>query len=79
MVADTALESGYDEIAFLDDQYPNGGRADAPVLGPLSMVNELGVKWPNAIAAIGQADLRMRLFWTLRRLGIHTPDRKSVV
>ena len=57
VVADTALDCGYDDIAFLDDagpaKYPSGAR----VLGPLSILDGLTEQWPAAIAALGSGPL----------------------
>lgn len=73
VVADAALEAGYDEIAFLDDGEPGRLPPDTRMLGPLSVAGELVRDWPNAIAAAGDVALRLRLFGTLRELAFRTP------
>lgn len=74
VVADTALDCGYDEIAFLDDGEPARWPAGAKVLGPFAAAAELVYKWPIAIAAVGNGDLRLKLFETLQSLAFQTPS-----
>lgn len=73
VVADVALDCGFAEIAFLDDavsaQHPPGAR----VLGPFAAAAELVREWPAAIAAVGDAGLRLELFDMLKRLEFRTP------
>ena len=74
VVADAALDCGYDEIAFLDDaahmHHPDGAR----VLGPFAAAAEFAREWPAAIVAIGNGDLRLELFDMLQRLAVQTPS-----
>lgn len=74
VVADAALDCGYDEIAFLDDAEQARRPAGARVLGPFAAASELVAEWPAAIVAIGDGGVRMRLFDTLRRLAFQTPN-----
>lgn len=73
VVADAALDCGYDKIAFLDDAESARHPAGAQVLGPFSAAAELAREWPAAIVAVGNGDLRLKLFDTLRRLAFQTP------
>lgn len=70
VVADAALDCGYEEIAFLDDGQPAG----ANVLGPFSMAADLAEAWPEAIVAVGNGALRLKLFDVLQRLSFRTPS-----
>ncbi|THF56605.1 acetyltransferase [Ollibium composti] len=74
VVADAAFECGYDEVAFLDDV----GSAHQPrglkVLGPFAATADFAPDWPAAIAAVGNGDLRLRLFHDIRQLGFETPS-----
>lgn len=73
VVADTALERGYEQIAFLDDAHdPATEVMGCPVLGPLSMVDGLVESWPTAIVAVGNCTTRQWLFGRLRELGYRT-------
>lgn len=74
VVADAALDCGYDEVAFLDDAEPVRRPANAKVLGPFAAATELIHKWPIAIAAVGDGGLRLKLFETLQRLTFQTPS-----
>lgn len=74
VVADTAVEAGYEKIAFLDDNPPREeGRLSFPVLGPLSMLPGLAGEWPCAIAALGDGARRLALFEHLRQSRFSTP------
>jgi len=72
IVADAATESGYDKIAFLDDRVDRQG--DDPIIGPMTMVASLAADWPEAIAAIGNPAVRLRLFEELVAAGYATPN-----
>lgn len=75
VVADTALEAGYQSIAFLDDNPPLAeGRLAFPVLGPLSMLTAFANQWPCAIAALGDSARRLALFEQLRLARFSTPS-----
>jgi sugar O-acyltransferase (sialic acid O-acetyltransferase NeuD family) len=67
VVAEAAMDSGYDKIAFLDDAPPEPPQPGVRVLGPLYAIERLAPEWPAAIVAIGDAALRLKLFETLRR------------
>lgn len=66
-VADVALDCGYEEIAFLDDAT---GDPSAKILGPFSSLGEFATEWPEAIAAVGNNTLRLRLFDEIGRHGL---------
>lgn len=72
VVADAAAECGYEKIGFLDDGAAKQGRE--PVIGPLSLIDTLAGSWPEAIAAVGDSGLRLRLFSALLRAGFVTPN-----
>lgn len=74
VVADAALDCGYDEVAFLDDGEPARIPAGMKVLGPFSALDALRLEWPAAIAAVGDGALRLQLFTKLRRSGFRTPS-----
>jgi sugar O-acyltransferase (sialic acid O-acetyltransferase NeuD family) len=73
VVADAATECGYEEIAFLDDAHDTLTPVIGfPVLGPLSLIEQLAASWPNAIAAVGNGATRQQLFRRLREAGYRT-------
>lgn len=74
VVADAALDCGYDEIAFLDDSASTRDPAGARVLGPFAAAAEFAREWPAAIVAVGNSDLRLELFDILRGLAFQTPS-----
>jgi sugar O-acyltransferase (sialic acid O-acetyltransferase NeuD family) len=74
VVADAAFECGYDEVAFLDDAEPTCHPHGARVLGPFAAMADFAADWPAAIAAVGNSDLRLKLFQDLRQLGFETPN-----
>lgn len=74
VVADAALECGYDEIAFLDDVDQSRSPAGARILGPMSSAGEFLDSWPSAVAAVGDANMRLALFGILRKHGFQTPN-----
>ncbi|MGC4026616.1 MAG: acetyltransferase [Mesorhizobium sp.] len=65
-VADVAFDSGYEEVAFLDD---SSDKAVPQLLGPFSFLEQLVQEWPDAIAAVGDNALRLRLFEEIGRHG----------
>ena len=73
VVADAAIESGYDEVAFLDDAAPMQHRS-VRVLGRFAAMADFASAWSAAIAAVGNSDLRLKLFQDLRQLGFETPN-----
>lgn len=73
VVADAALDCGYDEVAFLDDGEPASRPAGVKVLGPFAAAADLLRDWPAAIAAVGNGALRLKLFDMLRQQGFRTP------
>lgn len=75
VVADAALDCGYEEIAFLDDRHDALPRpVPFPVLGPMKMTSALVHRWPSAIVAIGDGRRRLALFHDLKRAGYATPS-----
>lgn len=73
VVADAAFECGYDEVAFLDDAGSARQLPGLGVLGPFAAMADFAPDWPAAIAAVGNGDLRLKLFEDLRKLGFETP------
>lgn len=74
VVADAAIELGFERIAFLDDAASTAAPPPGThVLGGVSMIAELVSDWPVAIAAIGSNEARLGLFDTLRQQGFQTP------
>lgn len=74
VVADTASECGYEDIAFLDDRYPENILEEFNIIGSISAIDELVLEWPEAISAVGNSDVRVKLFLQLRQLGYITPN-----
>ena len=75
VVADTALDCGYDTIAFLDDDSDTISRSTPfPVLGPTRNMATLVERWPSAIAAIGDGSRRLTLFQDLKHARYATPS-----
>ena len=75
VVADTAaMQSGYSEIAFLDDRFPELSRSgDWPVVGKLEDMARLRASYESFTAAFGNARLRIKLLDDAVRLGFATP------
>lgn len=74
VVADAALDCGYDTVAFLDDAYATfDPRGPWTVLGPISMMGDLVEAWPAAIAAIGNNAGRLDIFRRLHDKGYRLP------
>ncbi len=75
VVADVALDCGYDTIAFLDDDSEAQSRsAGFPVLGPMKDIASLVERWPSAIAAVGNGPRRLEVFHELKRARYATPS-----
>lgn len=74
VVADAAFECGYDEVAFLDDVEPTRHPYGDKLLGPFAAMADFAPGWPAAIAAVGNSDLRLKLFQDLRRMRFETPN-----
>jgi sugar O-acyltransferase (sialic acid O-acetyltransferase NeuD family) len=75
VVADVALDCGYDAIAFLDDDRdPSSRSSPFQVLGPMREMAALVERWPSAIAAIGNGPRRLALFRDLKRARYATPS-----
>ncbi|MGB3273762.1 MAG: acetyltransferase [Xanthobacteraceae bacterium] len=72
VVAETAIECNYRDVAFLDDSPPE--QSPDRVLGPMSLAEQASREWPAAIAAVGNGALRLKLFEMLRQRGYHTPN-----
>ncbi|MBB6012246.1 sugar O-acyltransferase (sialic acid O-acetyltransferase NeuD family) [Aquamicrobium lusatiense] len=74
VVADAALDCGYDAVAFLDDAHATV-KPGSPfeVLGPIAKMQDLAGDWPAAIAAIGDNERRLELFMRLRAHGFRLP------
>lgn len=72
-VADAAASSGYAKIAFLDD-HPGQSSGEWPVLGPVSLLEQIASEWPAAISAVGDASTRLRFFNRLLEHGFETPN-----
>lgn len=75
VVADIALSSGYERVAFLDDAFETLKTASSsPAIGPMSAIRDMASEWPDAIAAVGNNVRRLELFESLRKLGYGTPS-----
>lgn len=73
VVADCALSSGYEKIAFLDDN-PNVKEAlGFPVIGKVSDAEKLVDEYSEAFVALGNNSLRLRLIRYLVDLGYKVP------
>jgi sugar O-acyltransferase (sialic acid O-acetyltransferase NeuD family) len=75
VVADAAHQQGaWKNLAFLDDDPRlTGTIVGRPVLGVLQATAELRHEYPDAVVAIGSAELRLRLMDDLRRQGFKLP------
>jgi sugar O-acyltransferase (sialic acid O-acetyltransferase NeuD family) len=74
VVADAAIDAGFDEVAFLDDQPPQLNPAI-----PFSVIGGFGdlgghADWGSAIAAVGDNALRLHLVDRIRRSGFEAPS-----
>lgn len=74
VVADAALDCGYDAVAFLDDAHATV-EPGSPfrILGPISQIGKLVGDWPAAIAAVGDNERRLEFFLRLRASGFRLP------
>ena len=72
VVADVAADCGYESIGFLDDSEAKHGQD--LIVGPLSLIKTLAGSWPEAIAAVGDARVRLNLFGALVDAGFATPS-----
>jgi len=75
VVADTARQQGpWKNLAFLDDDPRlTGTIVGLPVLGALQATAGLRHEYPDAVVAIGNAELRLRLMDDLRQQGFKLP------
>lgn len=74
VVADLAETCGWDDIAFVDDEWPELDRnSDWPVLGTLADLGHLPEHYPYALSALGDNELRLRSLATLVELGFTVP------
>lgn len=75
VVADAALlQGGWNKLAFLDDAHPAIERAvGLTVLGKTELAARLLADYPDAVVAIGNADIRLDLLEQLARAGFHLP------
>ncbi|MGE0765715.1 MAG: acetyltransferase [Hyphomicrobiaceae bacterium] len=74
VVADVALDCGYDTIAFLDDGRDALSQSTPfPVLGPTREMSAQVKRWSSAIVAIGNGPRRLALFGDLKRARYATP------
>jgi len=75
VVADVALDCGYDTIAFLDDDCDAHSRSTRfPVLGPTRDMAALVERWPSAIAAVGDGPCRLEILQELKHARYATPS-----
>jgi sugar O-acyltransferase (sialic acid O-acetyltransferase NeuD family) len=74
VVADAALEAGYREIAFLDDQTDDVLGGKFQVVGKLSAAGDHLGRWKHAALGIGNNATRLRLFHHLKNLGFLMPS-----
>lgn len=75
VVADAALQqAGWKKVAFLDDAYPETDRAiGLAVLGKTDLAERLLSDFPDAVVAIGNAEIRLDLLERLEHLGFRLP------
>lgn len=75
MVAESALASGYDNIAFLDDDITKHETVimGYPVIGSLSSATELLQQYTDTFVALGNNHLRMNVITQLEELGYTLP------
>jgi len=73
VVADAAIDAGFEDVAFLDDgpleRSPEGFRK----VGKLADVGSLLDQWPSAISAVGNNGLRLELYRRLKDIGYTAP------
>ena len=60
----------FDNISFLDDKHPDA-------IGKMAQFHDFAEQYPNAIVAIGNAELRLSLTEQLREAGYHIETLKS--
>jgi len=75
VVASSAFQTRrWTQIAFLDDKYPGVGAVDdMPVLGPFADAASLHSRFPEAVVALGESHLRMRILRELQEMGFGLP------
>lgn len=73
VVADCALSSGYDEIAFLDDNPTVKVVLGFPVIGKISEAKKFLNEYNEAFVALGNNSLRLNLLQHLADLGYKIP------
>jgi len=75
VVADAAERMDrWSRIAFLDDRYADvGAETEWPVLGPLSQASDFVTEYPSLVVAIGDNELRVRLFQEFAKQGFSLP------
>ncbi len=75
VVADAAIDCGFDRIAFLDDRFQTiAPPKNTELLGPLAMAPQLVAEWPAAIVAIADCRMRFDLFMRLVEQGFKIPS-----
>lgn len=76
VVADAAFVSGlWREIVFIDDQFPELSASGSwNVVGPISDVPSLLVRYPNLVVAIGNNKLRLELLRKFQNIGFALPS-----
>lgn len=73
VIADTARQAGYCELAFLDDRGGQSSWGEVPCLGPFSVLSEVVHEWPAAIVALGECRTRLQFFDVIRANGFSIP------
>lgn len=74
MIADAAMEAGYREIAFLDDQAEDVLDGKFQVVGKFAAAGDHLGRWKHAALGIGNNAPRLRLFHHLKSLGFLMPS-----
>jgi len=71
VVADAALASGWDEVLFFDDAWPEvAGNGRWQVVGDFSVLKDGRYAFDEALVSIGNCDARWRLHQALRESGV---------
>lgn len=75
VVADTAIEmEQWDEIAYLDDRYPDiSSTLCFSVIGKIGEIDLFQYKFPDVVVAIGNNELRVRLLQRIHESGFRIP------
>jgi sugar O-acyltransferase (sialic acid O-acetyltransferase NeuD family) len=74
VVADAARQAGYERIGMLDDRFPEVETSGPfAIVGKMAQLGEFLADYENAVAAVGDAHLRLELLDRLGAAGYRLP------